>query len=678
MTDARSDNRLAAETSPYLLQHKDNPVAWRAWGPDALAEAKRAEKPILLSVGYAACHWCHVMAHESFENPAIAARMNADFVNIKVDREERPDLDTIYQAALAMMGEQGGWPLTMFLTPDGEPFWGGTYFPPEARYGRPGFPDVLDAVARTYRADPDRVAKNVEALRDGLTRLSQPLAGDPVGPATQDDIAARILREVDMARGGIGGAPKFPQIPILKQLWAAWTRGDDKRFHDAVTVTCLNMCEGGIYDHLAGGFARYSVDDRWLVPHFEKMLYDNAQIVELLAEVWLGTGDDLYRERVEQTVAWLVAEMRTPEGAFAASLDADSQGEEGKYYVWSEAEIDAALGSDAFLFKRVYDVTPTGNWEGKTVLNRLGLASRPAPDEREILERCKEALLARRRQRVPPAKDDKVLADWNGLTIAALTQAGLAFDRPDWITLARGAFDFVVAHMHERGRLKHAWRLGRLAHAATLDDYAQMIRAALKLFQATGRAPFLRQAETWAGLVETHHGDSEAGGHFLTADDAGDVIARTKLAQDNATPSGAAVMAENLAVLWFLTGEGAYRDRADAAIRAFSGEAGRNFFPLSTLLGATRLLRDGTQIVIAGAQDDPRAQALARAAWEAPLPDRIVTRIDPEAGLPDTHPAAGKGLVGGAPAAYVCVGPVCSAPLVDPAALADRLRSGPA
>lgn len=674
MTDASPANRLHGETSPYLLQHKDNPVAWRAWNDAALDEARRAGKPILLSVGYAACHWCHVMAHESFENPEIAARMNADFVNIKVDREERPDLDAIYQAALAMMGEHGGWPLTMFLTPEGEPFWGGTYFPPEPRYGRPGFPQVLEAVARTYRDDPERVGKNVEALRDGLKRLSEPVAGDLVGPSTLGDIAERILREVDMARGGVGGAPKFPQVSILKQLWAAWARGDDKRFHDAVVVTCVNMCEGGIYDHLAGGFARYSVDDRWLVPHFEKMLYDNAQLVELLADVWLGTGDPLFRRRAEETVAWLEAEMLTPDGAFAASLDADSEGEEGKYYVWSEEEIDEALGDDAYLFKRVYDVTPTGNWEGKTVLNRLGLMSRPDAREADILERCKATLLARRRARVPPALDDKVLADWNGLAIAALAHAAMILDRPDWIGRARRAFDFVVARMQRDGRLMHAWRLGRLAHAATIDDYAQMIRAALKLYQATSEPEFLAQAERWADTVDAHYADPDRGGHFMTADDAGDVITRTKLAHDNATPAGASVMAECLTVLWLITGKSAYRDRAEAALKAFSGEVGRNFFPLSTLLNATHLFQAGTQVVIAGAADDARAAALIRAAWSVPLPDRVVTRVDPDADLPDSHPAAGKGLVGGAPAAYVCVGPVCSPPATEPAALDERLR----
>ena len=418
-------NRLGDETSPYLLQHRDNPVHWQPWSEATLAAAKAADKPILLSIGYAACHWCHVMAHESFENPQIAARMNELFVNIKVDREERPDLDQVYQHALALMGEQGGWPLTMFLTPDGEPFWGGTYFPPEQRWGRPGFAQVLEALSEAYRAKRDDVAKNVTALRDALQRLGQPQSGGGVSRQQLDPIAERLLRETDQINGGIGTAPKFPQCGIFELLWRAWKRTRQPAYRDAVIKALDAMCQGGIYDHLGGGFARYSTDARWLAPHFEKMLYDNAELVDLLTLVWQDTRNPLYRQRIEETIGWVEREMLTSGGGFASSLDADSEHEEGKFYVWSEAEIDAVLGDRAALFKRFYDVTPEGNWEGHTILNRISTPALADDATEAELAICREMLLQARASRVRPGWDDKVLADWNGLMIAAMAEAGI-------------------------------------------------------------------------------------------------------------------------------------------------------------------------------------------------------------------------------------------------------------
>ena len=368
---AAHTNRLAAATSPYLLQHAHNPVAWWQWGPEALAEAKNANKPILLSVGYAACHWCHVMAHESFEDEATAAVMNELFVNIKVDREERPDIDQIYMNALHLLGEQGGWPLTMFLTPKGEPVWGGTYFPKDLRYGRPAFIDVLREVARLFREEPEKIEQNRKALLARLADKARPQGQVTIGLAELDGAAFHLGNAFDTTHGGLRGAPKFPQGAMLEFLWRAGIRTGAARFFDTVALTLEHMSEGGIYDHLGGGFSRYSVDEKWLVPHFEKMLYDNAQLLELLALAWQRGGNALFAQRARETVDWLKREMVTKEGAFAASLDADSEGEEGKFYVWSLKEIEDALGSDAVYFAAEYDVTAGGNFEGHNILNRL-------------------------------------------------------------------------------------------------------------------------------------------------------------------------------------------------------------------------------------------------------------------------------------------------------------------
>jgi uncharacterized protein YyaL (SSP411 family) len=668
-------NRLGEETSPYLLQHRDNPVHWQAWGPEALAAAKAGDKPILLSVGYAACHWCHVMAHESFENPQIAAAMNDKYINIKVDREERPDLDAIYQNALALMGEQGGWPLTMFLTPEGEPFWGGTYYPPEPRWGRPGFPQVLDAISAAYRQDRDNVMKNVAALRDALKRLEQPQAGDKgVAPELFDQIAERLLREVDPLNGGIGHAPKFPQCGIFELLWRGWKRTRREPYREAVTRTLTAISQGGIYDHLGGGFARYATDTRWLVPHFEKMLYDNAELASLLTLVWQDTRDPLYAQRVAETIGWLEREMTHPDGGFYSSLDADSEHEEGKFYVWSEAEIDAVLGDHATSFKRYYDVTAEGNWEEHNILNRLDHPDLADDATEAELARCRGLLLQARAPRVRPGLDDKILADWNGLMIAALAEAGLAFERQDWIALASRAFAFIRDRMTgEDGRLRHSWRDGRARHPASVDDYANLSRAALVLHEATGDPAYLDQAKSWVARLDQHYWDKAGGGYFFAADDTTDLIARAKTASDAAVPAGNGTLVGVLARLDLLTGDAAYRRRAEAILGVFSGEVGRNFFPLATLINNAEFAQKPVQIVLIGDPDDPALTALCRAAYQVSLPNRLVLAVKPGATLPPDHPAFGKGLVAGRAAAYVCDGPLCSLPLTDPRALIEAL-----
>ena len=669
-------NRLGEETSPYLLQHADNPVHWQAWGEAALAAAKAENKPIMLSVGYAACHWCHVMAHESFENPAIAGLMNDLYINIKVDREERPDIDAIYQHALALLGEQGGWPLTMFLSPDGEPFWGGTYFPPEPRWGRPGFAQVLQGVAQTFRSEPDKVQKNIVALREALQRLGRPEAGEGIDPALFDRIAERLLREVDPLNGGIGAAPKFPQCGIFELLWRGWRRTRQGPFRDAVLRTLTTICQGGIYDHLGGGFARYSVDARWLAPHFEKMLYDNAELIDLLTLVWQEVRDPLYAQRIAETIGWLQREMRSGEGGFCSSLDADSEHEEGKFYVWSAAEIDAVLGGDAAVFKEFYDVTVEGNWEGHTILNRLGHPEMADAETEALLTRCREKLFAVRAPRVRPGLDDKVLADWNGLMIAALAHAGLVFERPEWIALAERAFAFVRQQMTApEGRLFHSWREGKARHPSTVDDYANFCRAALALHEATQDAGYLDAARQWIAVLDRHYWDSAGGGYFFAADDTAGLIARAKTASDAAVPAGNGTLVGVLTRLAILTGDADYRDRAEALIRAFAGEVPRNFFPLATLINNAELAQKPVQIVLVGNSTDPGFAALHRAVYQVSLPRRVVQAVPPGQTLPADHPAFGKGLVDGKAAAYVCEGPVCSLPIVETQQLVDALTS---
>ena len=658
-----SENLLGRETSPYLLQHADNPVHWRPWGADAFEEARRTGRPVLLSVGYAACHWCHVMAHESFENEAIAGLMNELFVNVKVDREERPDVDAVYQHALQGMSEQGGWPLTMFLNADGEPFWGGTYFPPEPRWGRAGFPQLLRSLSEAWQKQPDAVAENIGRLRKAAERLAEPAPGAGIDADMDARIAMRLARAVDPFFGGIDGAPKFPQTGIFTHLWRVRNRDGGGVFRNQVLNTLAHMCEGGIYDHLRGGFARYSTDERWLAPHFEKMLYDNAQLIDLLTLVWQETRSDLFAQRVRETVGWLEAEMMAQPAedgtaGFAAALDADSEGEEGRFYVWDRAEIEAVLGGAAARFCEVYDVTALGNWEGNTILNRLH--SMDVPDDPALAE-ARAALLAVRAGRERPLRDDKVLADWNGLMIGALAAAGAAFDEPGWIALAERAFAFVETHMAAPdGRLRHSWRLGQARHPASLDDYAAMMRAALLLEEATGNRRYRECAIGWLEVVERHYGDG-TGGWFFAADDTERLIVRARTAADNPTPSGNGMMVEALARLWWLTGDARYRQRAEAAVAAFSGETARNIFPLSTLLNANALLQEAVQVVLAG--DDGR---LRRAVERVSLPNRVLALIDASETLPAGHPAAGKTAIEGRPTAYVCRGPVCSLPVTDP------------
>ncbi|WP_045834777.1 thioredoxin domain-containing protein [Hyphomicrobium sp. 99] len=666
-----SENRLKFETSPYLLQHRDNPVHWWAWGPEALAEAKRTGKPILLSVGYAACHWCHVMAHESFEDPATAEVMNSLFINIKVDREERPDIDAIYMGALHRLGEQGGWPLTMFLDSEAKPFWGGTYFPRESRYGRPAFVTVLLRISEAYQNQPDNVRKNTEALIASLKDDSA--ASDRAAPKPDvRDLVQRIARAVDREHGGLSGAPKFPQWNIFWLLWRGAIRYDEKIAKDAVVTTLRHIAQGGIFDHLGGGFARYSVDELWLVPHFEKMLYDNALLIDLMTEVWRETQEPLFKIRIAETVAWLEREMIGEAGGFAASLDADSEGEEGKFYVWSAAEIAEVLGAnDAAFFSRVYGVTTDGNFEGHTILNRLDSLAMLSEDEEARLAEMRAKLLERRASRVRPGWDDKMLADWNGLMIAALARAAVVFQKPEWLTLAERAFTCITTKLSAGGdRLFHSYRAGLAKAPATASDYANMTWAALRLFSATQSESYLAQAQRWADVLDQHYWDSEGAGYFTAADDTTDVVVRLKSASDDAVPSANAIQLSNLIALAALTGESRYDDRARQLVNAFSGAVARSPTGHCGLLAAELDLDRLVQIAVIG-RDNYLASALHRIS----LPGDVEFISAAAPSVSSQSPLAGKTSIDGKSTAYVCVGPTCSAPLQDADEFLARLRA---
>ena len=669
-----SKNTLAQTTSPYLLQHKDNPVHWHSWGDEAFAQARDKDCPILLSIGYAACHWCHVMAHESFENPEIAALMNEHFVNVKVDREEHPDIDAIYMAALHTLGEQGGWPLTMFLTPDAKPFWGGTYFPPEPRWGRPSFPAVLTEISRLYHSDRAAIENNTAAITSRLASLSMPAPGDAPTPEELTHIARQLLSAMDMDLGGLRGAPKFPNCAVFDLLLRIGLNLADDTMTAAAVFALERICEGGIYDHLGGGFARYAVDERWLVPHFEKMLYDNAQLLDTLTLAWQITRKPLFAARIAETVTWLSRDMRLPGGGFASSLDADSEGVEGRYYVWSHDEVSHLLDpSHMRLFAETYDVTRTGNWEGSTILNRLS-APPFTPETDAVLAPMRERLLSARNNRVPPGLDDKVLADWNGLAIDALARAGAALCRPDWIVLARDAFRFVCESMSKGPALFHSWRDGMANIEALATDYANMSAAALTLHEVTGDPTDLDHARAWLDVLQSQFA-APTGGYFLSRETTSNLIVKNLSATDDATPNHNATIASALVRLSLITGDDNPLNQAHKTITAFSGAAKDRPFSHLRLLAAAHTARQEMEIIVAG----PTAQDcdLRTISWQAPAPGAI--RLS----LPDAtnHTSVANGPSHNAldpkdrdTTAFVCARRVCSPPVASAPDLKTAIR----
>ncbi|WP_217577013.1 thioredoxin domain-containing protein [Mesorhizobium sp. GbtcB19] len=664
-------NLLAEEASPYLQQHSDNPVHWRGWSPAALAEARELGRPILLSIGYAACHWCHVMAHESFENDAVAAVMNRLYVNIKVDREERPDIDQIYMAALHAMGEQGGWPLTMFLTPDGKPFWGGTYFPREARYGRPGFIQVLEAVDKAWREKQQSLAESA----DGLTaHVEQRLAGAK-GKAVLDrdtlaDLAGRIDGMIDRDLGGLRGAPKFPNAPFMHTLWLSWLRDGQAAHRDAVLTSLEKMLAGGIYDHVGGGLSRYSTDAEWLVPHFEKMLYDNAQLVRLCNWAYSATGNGLFRVRIEETVAWLLREMLVDGGAFAASLDADSDGEEGLFYTWSREEVESAFGGDASTFFRYFELAAPHGWEGKPIIRQHETQQAQGIADYTQLAPMKAKLLAAREHRIRPGRDAKALTDWNGLMITALAEAGRSLGRRDWVDAAAKAFAHIVG-ASEGGRMPHSMLGAKKLFPALSSDYAAMTNTAIALFEATGDQAYSAQARHFIDELDRWHLDSEKTGYWLTASDSGDVPIRIRGDVDEAIPSATSQIVEALVRLSSLTGDLQLWEKAWATAEHAMGRTAQQAYGQAGIVNACAQALEPLKLVLVDSVENP---SLVPVANRNPDPRRvdIVVPIGSEANrallpggvLPPTDRAG----------AWFCTGQVCLPVVTEPEELEKLLR----
>ena len=678
-------NQLAGETSPYLQQHADNPVDWRPWGEAALKLAREQDKPILLSVGYSACHWCHVMAHESFEDPEVAATMNRLFVNIKVDREERPDLDQIYQTAHHMLTQRaGGWPLTMFLTPAQKPFFGGTYFPKSPRYGLPGFGALLEQVAQAYRSKRAEIDLQNESLLEFMNRsLPSPPSGEvALGAAPIAAAAADLRANFDEAHGGLGGAPKFPHPYELAFCLRAAGSNGDTRLRELVMLTLEKMAQGGIYDQLGGGFCRYSVDQYWLIPHFEKMLYDNGPLLKLYTDAWLITGNPLFARVCEETVAWVIREMQSPEGGYYSSLDADSEHEEGKYYVWSREEAEALLNEDeiAVVFPH-YGLERPPNFENHAwnlyvarPLQAVAEQLRRDPAECErLLQGARRTLLAAREKRVRPGRDDKILTSWNALMIEGMAHAARAFGREDWLASARRALDFLGNRMLKNGRLLATYKDGRAHLNAYVDDYAFLLAATLEMLQAEFRIADLEFASGVADALLEHFEDRDAGGFFFTSHDHERLILRPKPGHDNATPSGNGVAALALTRLGHLLGKTRYLQAAEATMKQFYSAMAQHPAGYATLCAALAELLEPTQTVVLRGPRGPLRewqQALSRLY----LPDTLILALDSMAQVlpePLDKPA------GAAVNAYLCRGVSCLAPIRDLDELLGNLRNRP-
>ena len=673
------ENHLAGETSPYLLQHRFNPVDWHPWGPEALGRARDEDKPIFLSIGYAACHWCHVMERESFESEEIAALLNASFVSIKVDREERPDLDEIYMTAVQLLTGQGGWPLSVFLTPEGSPFFGGTYFPPEDRYGRPGFASLLRRIADAWSQHREAVGEHAEELTAALTAAASaaPIApaSEPAGRRESRLAAADLAARFDPVWGGFGGAPKFPPHGALGLLLREHAASGEPAPRQMVETTLDRMASGGMYDQVGGGFARYSVDERWLIPHFEKMLYDQALLVPVYVDAWRVTRNPVYRRVVDETLDFVRRELTGPDGELWASLDADSEGVEGRFYVWTTEEVARVLGpGDAAWAAATLGITPSGNFEGASVPH---LPQGPLDEHAAArLAPLRASLLAARATRVRPATDDKALTAWNGLMISAFARAHQAFARAEDLRSARRAADFVASRLTGGERLLVSWRDGHAHLNGYLDDYAFLARGLIDLYEASFDPGDLDRAARLGRTLLARFGDGR-GGFFFTSDDHETLLTRTRSSHDGALPSGAGVAAEVLLRL--------ARHLDDAELRAAGGRALTALAPLvarapsafaSLLAAAWHLGDEVVEVAVLGAADDPRTRTLLDVVGRCYAPARVIASHDPARGESPLPLLRGKTLVDGRPAAYVCRNYACRVPTSDASALAAALGEG--
>jgi uncharacterized protein YyaL (SSP411 family) len=678
-------NRLARETSPYLLQHAENPVDWYPWGEEAFARARAEDKPILLSIGYSACHWCHVMEHESFENPDIARLMNELFVNIKVDREERPDIDQIYMAAVQAMTGSGGWPLTVFLTPDGLPFYGGTYFPPTDRGHLPGFPRVLRAVAEAYRTRRDEVVRQAQQLREAVQQImSPPLAEAAIEPAVLDQAVEGLARQFDARFGGFGRAPKFPQPMVLDFLLRRYQSGQNSQALEMAEFTLERMAAGGIYDQLGGGFHRYSVDDRWLVPHFEKMLYDNALLSRVYLHAFALTRKPFYRRIAEEIYAYVQREMRDPAGGFYATQDADSEGEEGKFYLWTPAEIRAVLGAeDGALVCRYYGVTEGGNFEGRNILwvpqplEAVAAALGVSPERLEAaVARAKRELLAARSQRVWPGRDEKILTAWNGLMMWSFAEAAALLDSDTYRQVAVANATFVLDRLRQGERLLHTYKDGQAKLPGYLEDYAFYSAALLALYEATFDLQWFTAARALADAMLDQFWDEALGGFYNTPRDHEALVVRPRDFTDNAIPAGNSVAVAVLLRLALLTGEHEYQRRAERVLRQLAPAMAQHPLAFGELLSALDFyLAKPREIALVGDPEAPDTRALLRVIYGTYLPNKVVALRRPE----DQTAAAAIALLADRPpldgqaTAYVCQNYVCQLPTTSPAVLAEQL-----
>ena len=689
VTEHKHTNALIHETSPYLLQHAHNPVDWFPWGDVALAKARAENKPILLSIGYSACHWCHVMEHESFEDEAIAGLMNEHFVNIKVDREERPDLDQIYMTAVQMMTGQGGWPMTMFLTPEGAPFYGGTYFPPADRYNMPGFPRVLLSVAEAYRSQPEQVANTVTSMLGELRRIG--IAEESRDLLTNEILDAsyrRIAKNYDPAHGGFGGAPKFPPAMTLEFFLHTYHRTRSADALEMVEHTARKMAEGGMYDQLGGGFHRYSVDAKWLVPHFEKMLYDNALLSRLYLHIYQLTGDDFARRIAEETLDYVAREMTDTRGGFYSSQDADSEGEEGKFFVWSREEVASHLSeTEAAIFCDYYDVTEGGNFEGNNILHVTKTHEEIAAKHQvtvsrvhEIIANGRRKLFEVREQRVKPGRDEKILTAWNGLMLASFAEASAILDRADYRELARANASFLLTELQRDGRLLRTYKDGAAKLNGYLEDYGSLADGLISLYEATGELKWIEAAIKLADTMIDQFWDDEAGGFFFTGKTHEKLIVRSKEWLDNATPSGNSTAALVLLKLNSLTANEDYRRRATTILRLTGDQLRR--YPSAFGLALQALdfyLSSPVEIAIVGQTDDQQLGQMTSAVWQTYLPNRVIAILANDfERAPNVVPLfEGRNTPTSSPLAYVCRSHTCEAPVHSADDLRRQLNSQP-